>query len=56
MPQFSESVVEEAARAWLRCLRCAVLHRPESGAYMLSAKRSDPWHTIDQVTTEPAPL
>jgi len=56
MPQFSESVVEGAARARLRSLRSAVLHGPEIRAYMLSAKPTDSWHTINQLTTAPAPL
>src|SRR5262245_32613847 len=40
--QFTESVVEEAALAWLGALGFAVLHGPDIAAGMLDAERSDP--------------
>jgi type I restriction enzyme R subunit len=39
---FSESVVEQAALAWLEALGYAVLHGPEIAAGGLGAERSDP--------------
>jgi type I restriction enzyme, R subunit len=39
---FSESVVEQAALAWLEALGYAVQHGPEIAAGMLGAERSDP--------------
>jgi type I restriction enzyme R subunit len=39
---FSESVVEEAALAWLKGLGYTVLHGPEIGADALTAERADP--------------
>jgi type I restriction enzyme R subunit len=40
--RFAESVVEEAALAWLESLGYAVLHGPEIAAGMPGAERSDP--------------
>ena len=42
MTAFTESVVEEAALAWLRGLGYAVLHGPGIAAGMPAAERSDP--------------
>jgi len=39
---FSESVIEQAALAWLEALGYAVLHGPDIAAGMLGAERSDP--------------
>ena len=39
---FTESVVEEAALAWLNGLGHAVLHGPEIAVGMASAERADP--------------
>ena len=39
---FTESIVEEAALAWLEALGYAVLHGPDISAGMLGAERSDP--------------
>ena len=38
---FTESVVEEAALAWLEALGYAVLHGPDIAAGMLGAERSE---------------
>jgi type I restriction enzyme, R subunit len=38
---FTESVVEEAALAWLEALECTVLHGPNIAAGELTAERSD---------------
>ena len=42
MTQFAESVVEDAALAWLEVLGYAVLHGPVIAAGELTAERSDP--------------
>lgn len=42
MSNFTESVVEDAALAWLASLGYAVLHGPDIAAGMSGAKRSDP--------------
>jgi type I restriction enzyme, R subunit len=42
MTNFTESVVEDAALAWLESLGYAVLHGPEIAAGMPDAERSDP--------------
>ena len=42
MTSFTESVVEDAALAWLEALGYAVLHGPDIAAVMLDAERSDP--------------
>lgn len=42
MRQFTESIVEDAALAWLEALGYAVLHGPDIAAGMLGAERSDP--------------
>ncbi len=42
MTQFAESVVEDAALAWLETLGYAVLHGPVIAAGELTAERSDP--------------
>ena len=42
MPQFTESIVEDAALAWLEGLGYAVLHGPDIAVGMLGAERSDP--------------
>ena len=39
---FTESVVEEAALAWLESLGYAVLHGPDIAAGLIGAERSDP--------------
>jgi type I restriction enzyme R subunit len=39
---FTESVVEEAALAWLESLGCAILHGPEIAVGMPGAERRDP--------------
>jgi type I restriction enzyme, R subunit len=39
---FTESVVEEAALAWLEALGYVVLHGPDIAAGMLGAERSEP--------------
>ncbi|MDP2156427.1 MAG: hypothetical protein Q8K68_01800, partial [Nitrospirota bacterium] len=39
---FTESIVEEAALAWLESLGYAVLHGPDIAVGMLGAERSDP--------------
>ena len=42
MSHFTESVVEDAALAWLQALGYAVLHGPDIAAGMLGAERSSP--------------
>ena len=42
MPQFTESIVEAAALAWLEALGYAVLHGPEIADGEPGAERSDP--------------
>ncbi len=42
MSAFTESVVEEAALAWLQGLGYAVLHGPDIAVGMPAAERSDP--------------
>src|ERR1700693_1130635 len=42
MTSFTESVVEEAALAWLEALGYVVLHGPDIAVDMLGAERSDP--------------
>ena len=42
MPAFTESVVEDAALAWLEVLGYAVLHGPDIAAGEPGAERSDP--------------
>ena len=42
MSAFTESVVEDAALAWLEALGYAVLHGPDIAVGMLGAERSDP--------------
>ena len=42
MGNFSESIVEDAALAWLEALGYAVLHGPDIAAGMPGAERSDP--------------
>ena len=42
MTQFAESVVEDAALAWLVSLGYAVLHGPDIAAGETAAERSDP--------------
>ena len=42
MTAFTESVVEEAALAWLEALGYAILHGPEIAAGMPDAERNDP--------------
>ncbi len=42
MSRFAESVVEEAALAWLEALGYAVLHGPDIAVCELGAERSDP--------------
>jgi type I restriction enzyme R subunit len=42
MSNFTESVVEDAALAWLESLGYTVLHGPEIAAGMPGAERSDP--------------
>src|SRR3990170_1631759 len=42
MSAFTESVVEDAALAWLEALGYAVLHGPDIAAGELGAERSDP--------------
>lgn len=42
MANFTESVVEDAALAWLAALGCAVKHGPEIAAGEPAAERSDP--------------
>ncbi len=42
MPAFTESIVEDAARAWLDVLGYAVLHGPDVAAGEPGAERSDP--------------
>lgn len=42
MPSFTESVVEDAALAWLETLGYAVLHGPELAVGMPGAERTDP--------------
>jgi type I restriction enzyme R subunit len=39
---FTESIVEDAALAWLEALGYAVLHGPDIAVGMLGAERSDP--------------
>src|SRR6266545_1473042 len=39
---FTESIVEDAALAWLETIGCAVLHGPEIAAGEQAAERSDP--------------
>ena len=40
--RFAESVVEDAALAWLEALGYSVLHGPDIAVGMLGAERSDP--------------
>ena len=42
MRAFTESIVEDAALAWLESLGYAVLHGPDTAAGESSAERSDP--------------
>jgi len=42
MPQFTESIVEDAALAWLEALGYAVLHGPDIAVGELASERSDP--------------
>jgi type I restriction enzyme R subunit len=42
MAGFSESVVEDAALAWLKALGYAVLHGPDFAVGELAAERSNP--------------
>ena len=42
MTSFTESIVEDAALAWLEALGYAVLHGPDIAVGMLGAERSDP--------------
>ncbi|MBI4027124.1 MAG: type I restriction endonuclease subunit R, partial [Verrucomicrobia bacterium] len=42
MAEFTESVVEQAALAWLEALGYSVLHGPDIAVGMLGAERSDP--------------
>ncbi len=42
MSSFTESIVEDAALAWLAALGYAVLHGPDIAVGMLAAERSDP--------------
>jgi type I restriction enzyme R subunit len=42
MSSFTESIVEEAALAWLEALGYAVLHGPDIAAGMFGAERNDP--------------
>ena len=42
MSNFTESIVEEAALAWLESLGYAVLHGPDIATGMLGAERNDP--------------
>ncbi len=42
MSGFTESIVEEAALAWLASLGYAVRHSPDIAARQPSAKRTDP--------------
>ena len=42
MTSFTESIVEDAALAWLEALGYGVLHGPDIAAGMLGAERSDP--------------
>lgn len=42
MPAFTESIVEDAALAWLDALGYAVLHGPDMAPGELGAERSDP--------------
>ncbi|MGA7949801.1 MAG: hypothetical protein WCA45_06535 [Thiobacillaceae bacterium] len=42
MSAFTESIVEDAALAWLESLGYSVLHGPEIAVGMLGAERSDP--------------
>ena len=39
---FTESIVEDAALAWLEALDYTVLHGPDIAVGMLGAERSDP--------------
>ena len=39
---FTESVVEEAALAWLQSLGYAILHGPDTAAGLPAAERTDP--------------
>ena len=42
MTSFTESIVEDAALAWLEALGYAVLHGPDIAIGMIGAERSDP--------------
>lgn len=42
MAQFTESIVEDAALAWLEALGYAILHGPDIAASMLGTERRDP--------------
>ncbi len=42
MSSFTESVVQDAALAWLEVLGYAVLHGPDIAVGMPGAERSDP--------------
>jgi len=42
MTNFTESVVEDAALAWLEALGYVVLYGPDIAADMFGAERSDP--------------
>jgi len=42
MARLSESIVEDAALAWLESLGYAVLHGPDIAVGMLGSERSDP--------------
>ena len=42
MSNFTESIVEEAALAWLESFGYAVLHGPDIATGMLGAERNDP--------------
>lgn len=42
MTSFTESIVEDAALAWLQALGYAVLHGPDIAAGMPAAERDDP--------------
>ncbi len=42
MSSFTESVVQDAALAWLEALGYAVLHGPDIAVGMPGAERSDP--------------
>ncbi len=42
MTAFAESIVEDAALAWLEALGYAVLHGPDIAVGLIGAERSDP--------------